>query len=189
METHDLLQELGKETEVKTPNPEIQAEMSAPAFDPNAQPPVNEVIPEAVQGAQAPPVEPEEMPIPPKESAKLFIEMLNGISTLFLPGIFKKKLTTPKQKEILEKLEASGKDDEFLQEYSEEEQRAALKKRDLIREAIRGVPFTEEEKTFLEDPLAKVIEKHGMKTSPEVMLVIALLTVAMPRVAVLFREP
>jgi hypothetical protein len=59
---------------------------------------------------------------------------------------------------------------------------AALKKLRRLIAVYDDIPFTDEEKEQLKKPLAEIIEVYGAKIPPGVALVIAALTVMLPRI-------
>lgn len=168
----DLAEELAKET--ASVEPEITAETIAdPFFDPGAP-----------EGGPDP-ISSSESSTTPDVSAKVTVSFLEGLSLLLLPRFLKNKMITPTQSEIIDKIEVLG-GEQLIDDVAVEEQMTALKARDRFREAVRGIPFSEEEKAMLEDPLKRIFEKHSMSVSPEFALIMAVAVIFSGRIAPAF---
>lgn len=167
----DLVNDLQAPTEVK--------EQPAPEPQPEPQTTVNE--PQKTE-QPAP-----EVNMPTDVQARLYIGFLEGLSTMMLPSVYRSRMLTSNDSVLLEKIDELP-EGQLLDNVLAEDQMRVLKKRDKVQAAIEEIPFTEAEISFIAPPLAVVIDKYGAKTSPEFMLVMALLTVFASRLAPIFSK-
>jgi hypothetical protein len=120
-----------------------------------------------------------------EREAKGIIGFLDGISTIFLPGVYKKRLITDegiKRGEEIEDLIKDGKRDEL----SAEDIRLMdhfIK----VQAAIKEIPFKPEEKEMLIGPMAEVMQKYATALGPEWRLVFAVGAVSFPRLIPLWK--
>ena len=165
-----LLQLLIQPTEDKT-----IIEANAP------QPDLNDFEPE-IKPEPTPEIETENKPLTRaacKTSANGIVDLIDGTASLMLPSIYKKRLFGTKQK-FNEAKALSRKSRNNIQTVDEVEQALIDKYHDYI-DYVDDLPIDGDEKELISKPLADVLFKHQKTASPEMMLVIAVATVYLPK--------
>lgn len=120
-----------------------------------------------------------------ENEARGIIGFLDGISVIFLPGIYKKRLITTeglKRSEEIAELIKAGKREELTNED--------LKLIDhftKVEAAIKAIPFKPEEKEMLIGPMAEVMQKYATTLGPEWRLAFAIGAVSFPRIIPLWK--
>lgn len=185
-EVIDLSAELAKPTVAKAPTPEAIEAAKQEEYREEVAAKASEIkhkkLEQAVENAVNPPAVKDEMSVtPPGESAVIILGVVEGIGNMFLPGAYKKAII-PKEDRVLLELIVANPDGGMLPGKDEAAQYAALKKRDKWREAVRGIPFTDSERAYLEEPLSRVLAKRQISMSPELALLMAVGVVMASRV-------
>lgn len=164
--------------EAMEPQPE-PPKVKADDFSPKPEPPVQEAKPEVKQ----------EEPKKPysfyEKQAVGFIGLLDGLSSSYLPVVYKKRLISEegiKRAEEISDLIKSGKTDDLS-----DEDKLLMQHFVNVEKAIKAIPFTSEEKEMLIGPLAETMEKYSTALGPEWRLAIAVGAVTFPRILPLWR--
>lgn len=165
---------LGEETEAKfeiddtnfEAPPVNNDDFTEPALEPEAEP------------------EPEKQILSYDEQAKLFVAFLDNSGSLFLPPLYQRKMFPG---ELANKLKAL----KFrLKAYPDipvsADDKPVYEKYLLYKDLVQGVPFSKQEINLIVPPLSAFLEKHQMKSGPEVLLMFALGQVVVPRLMPMF---
>jgi len=119
-----------------------------------------------------------------EDQAKLYIAFMDNSGSLFLPPMYQKRMFRGelfnKYKDLKYKM-AVHPEESILPE-----EKPVYEKMILYKELVEGVPFTKEEINIMQPPLAAFLKKHNMKSSAEILLMIAVGQVIVPRLMPLF---
>ncbi len=178
---NDLFKILGEETEAKTEQ-ETQESFEPKNIDQNNFSPEPEPA-----FSPSPEPEPEQEPILSfEEQAKLYIAFIDNTGQLFLPAMYRKKIFPG---ELLGKMEAiKAKVEATKNPDISPDEAPILKRLELYRNLVEGVPFTDSEIELLQPPLGAFLKKHKMTSGPEILLMIAAGQVIVPRLMPLFMK-
>lgn len=183
----DLLQELSKETELRTESvlqsaeSQITNEIETAELDP-------EDVPETKEEATEQPenVEPQ---IKPKELASVIIEGIDLLQKKILPALYEKQILKPNEREQIEVILTRFQIKKGKQEIEfTEAELKVLSKANKMREYNESLPLSAEEKKYLSNSLAPVLKNANVEMSPETALLIATATVFAPRILPLITD-
>lgn len=163
---------------INDPDP-VRPEIKADDFEPKSEQPTQEVKSDAKQDEPKKPFSFYE------KQAVGFIGLLDGLSSSYLPVVYKKRLITEdglKRAEEISELVKQGKSDQLS-----DEDKMLMQHFVNVESAIRAIPFTSEEKEMLVGPLAETMEKYSTALGPEWRLAIAIGAVTFPRILPLWR--
>ncbi|MFZ4398870.1 MAG: hypothetical protein ACOYO1_02455 [Bacteroidales bacterium] len=121
-----------------------------------------------------------------KDEARALVGFISGMSCLFLPTLYRRKLLSKdeyiKGKTLLKRIK---RDKNAETEFSSDEW-DIYEKLLMLDEYEDSLPLDEKETETIAQPLAECMQKWGKKTSPEMRLLFAFGTVFIPRSLVLF---
>lgn len=150
-------------------------------FEPEPQP-----EPEAVPHKPTPEPEPKRPFSYYENEARGMVGFLDGISSMFLPGMYKKRLIGEENLKRAEILNDSIQNGKSLNDCSVDE-RVLIDQFIKVHELIKNVPLQSEEKQMLIPPLAELMQKYSTSVGPEWRLVFAAGAISIPRMIPLWK--
>jgi hypothetical protein len=178
--------------------PQMKAEIGSafnPVFEENIPEPVSPKFDDFEPVPQSEPeLEPEPAPRPEPSKpysyylneAKGIVGFLDGISSIFLPVQYKKRLIGEENLKKSQELSDSVKQGKNLNDFTEAE-RDLLNRYLKVDELIKSIPFQEDEKQMLIPPMAELMEKYSTAVGPEWRLMFAVGAVSFPRLLPLWK--
>jgi hypothetical protein len=128
-----------------------------------------------------------------KKAAKRWIGLFDKMQKPFLVNAYEKAILKPGDEQLLKShqknvdLTGPKKIKDAISEN--DDLYYVLKRYDEYIDACKNIPFSEEEKEMIAEPLAELVEKYKkMHLSPEMALVAAVVMVMLPRVEPLFPQ-
>lgn len=191
----DLIKRLVLQTEIKSEKIQVGTDdnyqeqetvFQTEDFEPEPKPFLNEPDPGSREH-EAVKLEPEiKKPLSYYENeARGIVGFIDGISTIFLPGIYKKRLIGTenlKRGEELEQAIRDGKQNELS-----EDDRVLMQLFVEVEKLIKEIPFKPEEKEMIIGPMSEVMQKYATTIGPEWRLAFAVGAVSFPRLIPLWR--